>query len=119
MTFIFMCVHYPKPECREQLLRGMTEMGELMAQTPGFIEAGPWQELGSERVVGISRWESRETFLAAVPPGFGEPSSNVHEWETQPREPFQIEQALVPASERSGSPEPRTPARESELIGSI
>ena len=93
MSFIFMTIHYPRSECRDELLQGMTEMAAIMAKTPGFIEAGPWQEVDAERIIGISRWESREAFLAAVPPGFGQPSSDVHEWETRPREPFHIERA--------------------------
>jgi hypothetical protein len=28
-----------------------------------------------DRIIGISRWESKEAFLAAVPPGFGVPQT--------------------------------------------
>lgn len=85
-----MTYHYPKPEHRQDLLKGMEEMREVMAQHPGFIDAGPWEEIGSDRIVGISVWESREAFVAAMPPGFGQPNERIHEWETQPREPLHL-----------------------------
>ena len=84
-----MVFHYPASGHREQLLRGMREMAGVFAGKPGFIEAGPWVEEGSDRVVGISVWESREAFFATgitfggadeIPPG-----------ETQPRERFFLE----------------------------
>ncbi len=43
-----------------------------------------------DRIVGISRRESKEAFLAAVAPGFGVPTDNVHEWETRPRQIFYL-----------------------------
>ena len=85
-----MVIHHPRAEHRDDLIRGMVERAELMAGTPGFIEAGPWQLEDDEPIVGISRWESKEAFLAAVPPGFGVPTSEVHEWETRPRELFHL-----------------------------
>lgn len=91
MSFIFMVYHYPKPEHRQDLLKGMEEMRDIMAQHPGFIDAGPWEELDSERIVGISTWESQEAFIAATPPGFGQPSDTVHDWETKPRQKFHLQ----------------------------
>jgi heme-degrading monooxygenase HmoA len=45
----------------------MTGMAEAMAGTPGLIEIGPWVDRNGERVVGLSRWKSREAFEAAMP----------------------------------------------------
>jgi Antibiotic biosynthesis monooxygenase len=102
MSYIFMVIHHPKPEHRDDLIRGMVERAELMAATPGFIEAGPWEIENDQRIVGISRWQSKEAFAAAVPPGFGVPTDDVHEWETRPRELFHLESpsfALTAAGE--------------------
>jgi hypothetical protein len=88
MSFIFMAFHEPKPEHRQDLLHGMTEMRALMAQHPGFIDAGAWEEAGTSRIVGIAVWESQEAFEAAMPPGFGAPSGEISPWETAPRVPF-------------------------------
>jgi hypothetical protein len=96
-----MVIHHPKPQHRDDLIRGMLERAELMAGTPGFISAGPWLVEDDERIVGLARWESKDAFLAAVPPGFGVQTSDVHEWETRPREIFHLVDA--PAA---GSPAP-------------
>jgi hypothetical protein len=83
MSYIFMVIDHPRPEHRDDLIRGMVERAELTATTPGFIEAGPWEIENDQRIVGISRWE-KEAFAAAAPPGFGVPTDDVHEWETRP-----------------------------------
>lgn len=67
MAYIFIAIHYPQPEHREDLIHSMRKMGQAMAAQPGLITAGPWVEQGGDRVVGVSRWESREAFLAACP----------------------------------------------------
>ncbi|MEV4757877.1 antibiotic biosynthesis monooxygenase [Micromonospora sp. NPDC049559] len=87
MSCVFMVIHYPAPGRREALLRAMAERAELLAAAPGCVEVGAWQERG-DRLVGISRWESEAAFRAAVPPGFGEPSDEIPEGETRPREKF-------------------------------
>jgi hypothetical protein len=58
----------------------MADMAGTLAGTSGLIDIGPWVEHDGERVVGISRSESREAFEAAMP-GSGVPSETVHEWE--------------------------------------
>jgi hypothetical protein len=67
MTYIFMAVHYP------------------------------WLEHGSDRVIGFSRWESREAFEAAMP-GSGRLGDIVHDGESRPREYFHLEQPAVTQS---------------------
>ncbi len=102
MSYIFMVFHYPKPEHRDDLVSGMIEMREIMAGSPGFIDAGPWVDAERGRIVGISRWASREAFHAAVPPGVGVPSDEIHEWETRPRELFHLDTATVPQEDHAG-----------------
>lgn len=85
-----MAIHHPRPERRNDLLRGMTEMAEIMAGAPGFIEAGPWEEVDGGLIVGLSRWTSQEAFLAAAPPGVGTPTADIHQWETRPRQLFHL-----------------------------
>jgi hypothetical protein len=91
MSFAFLAVHHPKPECRQDLLDGMLGMRAVLAEAGGFVDAGPWVEVGGGRIVGISFWDSRAAFRAAAPPGFGAPSAEVHDWETRPREQFHLE----------------------------
>jgi heme-degrading monooxygenase HmoA len=89
MTYIFMAVHYPEPGRRDDLYRRMAGVADRLAGTPGLIEIGPWLQDGDERVVGVSRWESREAFEAAMP-GSGVPNDTIHEWECRPREYFRL-----------------------------
>jgi heme-degrading monooxygenase HmoA len=98
MTYIFMAVHYPQPERREQVYQGM----KAMADQPELLEIGPWLEHGGERVVGLSRWESREAFEAAMP-GSGVPGDAVHEGESRPREYVHLDQPQEEAGQEPRS----------------
>lgn len=91
MTYIFMAVHYPEAGNGTEVLANMARMAEAAAGTPGLLEIGPWLEHDGDRVVGLSRWESREAFDAAMP-GSGVPSGIVPEGERRPREYFHLHQ---------------------------
>lgn len=89
MTYIFMAVHYPVPGTSDEVYARMTGMAESMGETPGLIEIGPWLDTAGQRVIGLSRWESREAFEEAMP-GSGVPNTTVHEGESRPREYFHL-----------------------------
>ncbi|MFD6179390.1 MULTISPECIES: antibiotic biosynthesis monooxygenase family protein [unclassified Isoptericola] len=91
MTFAFVAIHHPRPERRQELLDGMLEMGTVMAAAPGYLGAGPWEDAHTDRILGISFWESEAAFRAAVPPGIGDPSDEVPEAETRPRDVFLLQ----------------------------
>lgn len=97
MTYIFMAVHYPAPGRRDEVYASMARMAAGASGTPGLIEIGPWLEHGGDRVIGFSRWESREAFEAAMP-GSGVPNDIVHDGESRPREYFHLEQPTVTQS---------------------
>lgn len=94
MTYIFMAVHYPVPGRGDQVHASMAKMAVSAAGTPGLIEIGPWLDHDGDRVVGLSRWESREAFDAAMP-GSGVPNDIVHEGERRPREYFHLIQPIT------------------------
>jgi heme-degrading monooxygenase HmoA len=85
VTYVFMAIHYPEPGRRAGLYRRMAAMAESIQGAPGLIDIGPWVEHDGDRVVGVSRWQSREAFEAAMA-GSGVPSDTIHEWEARPRE---------------------------------
>jgi heme-degrading monooxygenase HmoA len=91
MTYIFMAVHYPEAGNGAAVLASMARMAEAAAGTPGLLEIGPWLEHDGDRVVGLSRWASREAFDAAMP-GSGVPGDVVHQGERRPREYFHLEE---------------------------
>jgi len=91
VTDIFMAVHYPEPGTRDDVYASMSAMAESMAGTPGLIEIGPWLDRDGDRVIGLSRWESRAAFEAAMP-GSGVPNAVTHCGERKPREYFHLVQ---------------------------
>jgi heme-degrading monooxygenase HmoA len=91
VTYIFMAVHYPEPGTRDDVYASMSAMAESMAGTPGLIEIGPWLDRDGDRVIGLSRWESRAAFEAAMP-GSGVPNAVTHSGERKPRDYFHLVQ---------------------------
>ena len=85
-----MVFHWPEPGRREALAQSMLEMRELLASTPGCTSVEPplLTEDGS-CLVGISKWESRDAFIASGMT-LGAPDEVV-EGETRPRERFLLE----------------------------
>lgn len=91
-SFLFMVFHYPTPEHRDELARGMREMAAYMNGQPGLIDvAPPWWDEQHQALVGISRWASEEAFRAAVqtPPG-DVPETRIPEGERKPRQRFYL-----------------------------
>ncbi|HEY4027703.1 MAG TPA: hypothetical protein VGO86_14850 [Candidatus Dormibacteraeota bacterium] len=91
MAYIFMALHYPEPGRHEDVYQRMTAMAGSMTGAPGLIEIGAWVEHAGERGAGVSRWESREAFDAAMP-GSGVPNQVIHELESRPREYLHLAQ---------------------------
>ena len=85
-----MAVHYPAPGRLEEIHASMRRMAESAAGTPGLLEIGPWLDRDRTRVVGVSKWESREAFETALP-GSGVPNEIIHPGESRPREYFHLE----------------------------
>jgi heme-degrading monooxygenase HmoA len=95
VSYIFMAVHYPEPGALDDVYASMSRMAGSMAGTPGLLEIGPWLDRDGERVVGLSRWESRDAFETAMP-GSGVPNAVTHPGERKPREYFHLTQADSP-----------------------
>lgn len=95
MSFIFMVFHWPEPGRGGALAQSMQEMGGALAAAPGCIAVEPpyFTDDGT-CLVGISKWESKQAFLAS---GITlRPPDEVVEGETRPRQRFFLEQATRP-----------------------
>ena len=94
--FVFMTLHYPSADNVQALAHGMAQMRGWMESQPGCLGVEP--PLITEDgtcLVGFSRWESKEAFLATgvdVDTLCETPSS-----ELRPRQPY----FLTPSSNRS------------------
>lgn len=73
----------------DQVYRHMIAMASGAAGTPGLLEIGAWLVYDGDRVVGFSRWESRQAFKAAMP-GSRVPNDTIHDGERRPREYFHL-----------------------------
>lgn len=92
MSFVFMVFHWPEPGRVETLAESMQEMRETLLGMPGCLEVEPpYLTESGDCLVGISKWESKEAFLASGitlrPPG------EIIEGETRPRERFLLHEA--------------------------
>lgn len=94
--FIFYSIHYPHPEKEALLVESMHKYGELMGAQPGniFVAPYPFKNPENGTVMGVTIWESREAFQAAMAaiadlrgPG---PSPD---WEIKPTEVYQLQSA--------------------------
>jgi hypothetical protein len=94
MSFIFMVFHWPEPGRADALAQSMQEMGGMLAGTPGCTAVDPpyFTDDGT-CLVGISKWESKQAFLAS---GITlRPPDEIVEGETRPRQRFFLEQATT------------------------
>lgn len=85
--FVFMTLHYPSADHVQDLARGMAEMRGWMESQPGCLGVEPplFTEDGT-CLVGYSRWESKEAFLAT---GIDLDSlSETPSTEIRPRQPY-------------------------------
>ena len=95
--FIFYSIHYPHPEKEELLVQSMHEYGELMKKLPGNLFQAPYPFKDPEKgtLMGISIWESREAFQAALPTlRSARQNSPSQEWESKPPEVYMLDSTL-------------------------
>ena len=94
MSFIFMVFHWPEPGRGDALAQSMQEMGSMLAGTAGCTAVEPpYVTDDGACLVGISRWESKQAFLAS---GITlRPADEVVEGETRPRQRYFLEQAMT------------------------
>ena len=66
--FVAIAFHYPHPEHIDDLLGHMSRVVDTVRDgADGLIYFGCWREQGGARLLGLSQWESREAFEAALP----------------------------------------------------
>jgi quinol monooxygenase YgiN len=90
--FVYMAIHYPRPEEETRLLEAMFRLGQAVQKQPGLHYIHAHKEAERGVVVAISIWETRAAMLAAAPL-MAEVTKAVpfDELEAQPREIYQLE----------------------------
>jgi hypothetical protein len=91
LSFVFMVFHWPEPGNAGALAQGMHEMRDALLGIDGCIAVEPpYVTEDGECLVGLSKWESREAFLAS---GLKlRPPDEIVEGEVRPRQRFLLDE---------------------------
>lgn len=88
---IHLAVHFPKPEHADDLLASMKRLDAASTGAPGLVQMNAWRDAGSDRLVGLAIWESREAWEAEAPLIFETVANDpLTEWWTQPPDSFHL-----------------------------
>jgi heme-degrading monooxygenase HmoA len=92
MSFMFMVLHWPEPGHCDALAESMRDMRHALSGLPGCTSVEPpYLTDDGTCLVGISRWESKQAFLAS---GITlRPAEEIVEGETRPRQRLLLEEA--------------------------
>ncbi len=91
-VFAHLSIHYPKPPHMAETLDSMRRVADAAQGAPGLIGIGPWRDARSGRIIGLSLWESKEAFEAAMPAIFESlPDRDPDgEWQERPPDGFRL-----------------------------
>jgi hypothetical protein len=87
-----LAIHHPKPEYKDDVLASMRRVDAAAAGQAGLIRINGWREIEGDRLVGMSMWESRDAFEAAMPVIFAAAGDVPWDlWEAEPVEAMFLE----------------------------
>ncbi|HEU5440436.1 MAG TPA: hypothetical protein VFU88_14185 [Ktedonobacterales bacterium] len=94
MRYLFMAIHYPKPEYRNDLLRWIQRVGAALRAQPGLRELGDFDDRANGRILAVSIWESAEHFRAGRERAFASLGEEAPYdlWESRPLEVYTLEE---------------------------
>jgi quinol monooxygenase YgiN len=84
LMFVAVAIHHPEPEYVEEFLAFMDRVRAAASDAPGLIEFRTWRDTLTNRLVGLSRWESDEAFSRAMPQIMSLSHERRPEWSAQP-----------------------------------
>jgi heme-degrading monooxygenase HmoA len=64
--YVFMSIHTPKPGQADALSASMKRYGAALAGAPGLILVETLRDENSERLVGLTVWESKDAWQASI-----------------------------------------------------
>ncbi len=97
MSYLYLALHYPKPEHISDLLGAMQRLNHSLQDAPGLLHIGAWHDAANDRIVAISIWQSQEVFQEALG-RFASAVASVPfaEWERRPRELIRAAEVVLP-----------------------
>jgi hypothetical protein len=96
MRYLTLGIHYPKPECLDELRVAVERIATTARSIKGLVEAGAWLDETNNRVVLMSLWESEAVAKEAT--AILRPLISVSpwsRWERQPSENYLGLKAMV------------------------
>lgn len=64
--FVAIAIHHASPEHVEDFVAFMHRVIETVGDPPGLVDFHGYRDTRTSRLVGLSRWESKEAFEAAL-----------------------------------------------------
>ena len=65
--FVAIAIHHAAPEHVEDFVAFMGRVVEAVGRPPGLIDFDRYRDQQSNRLIGLSRWESEQAFRDALP----------------------------------------------------
>ncbi len=92
MPFAALAIHHPRPEHRDEWIEVMKQMRSGAAPPPGLIDRAGYADTKGGRLVGLSRWESREALDAVIGAAIDGAAALDAIWADQPTDVFVLEE---------------------------
>ncbi len=89
--FTAIAIHHPHPDHVDDFVAHMRLVVDTTSGAEGLIEFSCWRE-DDGRLIGYSRWESREAFEAALPRIGANADRRRPEWTIEDDELLQLEE---------------------------
>ena len=67
LMFVAIAIHHAAPEHVEDFLAFMGRVVQAVGRPPGLIDFDGYRDQQSNRLIGLSRWESEQAFRDALP----------------------------------------------------
>src|SRR5262249_43693465 len=92
MRYLFMAIHHPKPEYRQDLVTWIGRVGAALRVQPGLLHLGDFDDVATGRIVAVSLWESEAHFRTGRERAFASLGEDApyEVWETRPLEVFTL-----------------------------
>ncbi|HEX7114206.1 MAG TPA: hypothetical protein VF193_03660 [Steroidobacter sp.] len=91
MPFAAIAIHHPRPEHREDWMKVMRAVRQAPAP-PGLISRTSYADTRSDRLIGISRWESREAVESVIETAIAGAAEYDRIWADAPTDVFVAEE---------------------------
>lgn len=91
MVFAALAIHHPRPERRDEWIAVMRQVG-AQPPPPGLIDRAGFADRKTGRVVGFSRWESREALDVVITKAIEAASALDRVWADTPTDVLVLEE---------------------------